>query len=504
VSEAFGSIAIIANPWYRHFFADLGAELRQRYGAALHIYGASEATNQLYRDADRRGAFASYAVAPSSVTYTLRTDIDAAEAEAKARHFERKYGVTYNSLLVPDRHFGRGYAPGGYYHPRSVQSEYGTLLDAIYDLNRQFEFWEREFETKRIRMVMEVNFPLLATVARHYGALIRNPTPSRHKNLYYWTSDEFGYCEMVADVYASRQSLAEETLAGAPFQGRMFNNEARQRFGLRGVLGTILGYTRDHVVWRLTGYFKAHVYLYRDQVALAWRRRRAYRFLTGSRMRSLESLRGKPFVFYGLHVEPEIWFQSRSPEYFYQLSAIISLSRDLPVGVVLAVKEHLPAVGRRPDLFYEQILALKNVVMLNVEEPGQEIARQATAVATICGTIGQEAAVIGRRVVAFGRHNLYNILAHVRVVRAEEDLRPALEWALSAADGDRTAAKAGARFLAAVTAVSFDMKKFTARTLLGYDRESVEQALAKLADSVAQRPAAALAATTATSSEGVR
>jgi len=66
------------------------------------------------------------------------------------------------------------------------------------------------------------------------------------------------------------------------------------------------------------------------------------------------------YVFYALQVEPESNLQGYSPEYFYQLSAIISLARDLPPGVVLAVKEHLPAAGRRPSQFHRQIQLLKN------------------------------------------------------------------------------------------------------------------------------------------------
>ena len=38
---------------------------------------------------------------------------------AKARDYERDLGVTINHLSVRDRHLGRGYSLGGFYHPRS-------------------------------------------------------------------------------------------------------------------------------------------------------------------------------------------------------------------------------------------------------------------------------------------------------------------------------------------------------------------------------------------------
>ena len=67
-----------------------------------------------------------------------------------------------------------------------------------------------------------------------------------------------------------------------------------------------------------------------------------------------------------------------SPEYFYQLSCIAALSRDLPAGAILVVKETLAATGRRPRDFYAQIKEFKNVVMLDIRELGLEVVRAAT------------------------------------------------------------------------------------------------------------------------------
>ena len=83
-----------------------------------------------------------------------------------------------------------------------------------------------------------------------------------------------------------------------------------------------------------------------------WRDRRA---LTGTRLAKLSDMKGTRFVFYPLHTEPETALLQLSPEYFYQLSAIAALSRDLPAGVMLAVKETYEAIGRRPADFYGQI-----------------------------------------------------------------------------------------------------------------------------------------------------
>ena len=475
------AIAIIGNPWYRYFFAELAARLKRHHGTVVHVYCASEAGCRIFREADRHGAFDSIAVAPSSVTYQPDATLDRDAVVARAQDLERRYDLNFNHLAVTDRLFGRGYAPGGFHHPRSRQSERGSYVDLLHTYSEQIDFWAKQYAEKPVGMVMEVNHPVHAIMAYRHGAIVRNPTPSRHKNLYYWTTDEYGYCGTVEQVFKDI-SVPDPgvDLEGVPYQSGMFNREAVARYSLAGTAKEIVNQLSMHARWRIRGHHKSRNYIPSEFVRLALRRRRFYRMQSGPDMGRLADLHGQRFVFYAMHVEPELWFQGRSPENFYQLSTIISLSRDLPAGVLLAVKEHLPGIGRRPDEFYDQIRELKNVVLLNVNERGQDIVRAADAIATISGTVGQEAAVLGKPVISFGRHNLFNILPHVQVVTREEELRPALQWALSADFDGHAARQAGLRFLSAICRLSFDMKKFTARTLEGFDAESVETAYRQL------------------------
>ena len=483
-AAALQTVGINGNPWFRYFFADLAELLKQRFGSSIHVYVATQAAVDMFREVDHSNSFDSIEVAPSTVTIPLPVISDPDQTISVARALEAKYGLTFNWLLVPDRLYGRGYAPGGYYHPRSIQSESANYFQAIEVYIQLFAYWESVFESRGLTTLMEVNV-LQAAVARRYGALIRTPATARHKNYCYWTTDEFGYSEDIARAFRSPVlPNKSEELAGVPYQGQLFNEEASRRFRVRGVVAEILRQSRNHAAWRISGHHKGRLYRYRDQVALAIRRWRDYLKVTGSKTTRLAEISNRPFVFYALHVEPEIWFQGRSPEHIYQLAAITSLSRDLPAGVLLAVKEHHPAVGRRPDLFYDQITDLKNVVLLNMEEKGQDVVEKAAAVATICGTVGQEAAALGKPIITFGRHNIYNILPFVKVVTQEEELKPALAWALDCGVDQTQARAAGQRFLDAVAVASFDMKSFTYRNLQGYNRDSVVQAFDRLVESV--------------------
>jgi hypothetical protein len=205
---------------------------------------------------------------------------------------------------------------------------------------------------------------------------------------------------------------------------------------------------------------------------------------------TLADLSGRRFVFYPLHLEPEAALQGLSPEYLFQLGLVTAVARDLPAGTLLAVKEHVTALGRRPADFYRQIAEFKNVVLLDPLEHGVACAKAAAATVTICGSAGFEAAVMGRPVVAFGRHNIYRHLPHVRSITDEASLGQALREALSGALPSEQSRRDGARFLQAVIERSFDMRNYSYQVLDRFEPEAVRDACSCLARSLAEQRAA--------------
>jgi hypothetical protein len=208
------------------------------------------------------------------------------------------------------------------------------------------------------------------------------------------------------------------------------------------------------------GYEKARGYYVLDMIRMLFRQRRDMRRMMGPETGSLEDLAGVPFIYYPLHTEPEQSLGQISPEFFFQQAAIAALSRDLPAGVKLVVKDVPMGCGRRPDNFYDQILRLKNVVILNLAIPGPEVIKRALGVATIAGTGGLEAALLGKPVISFGRHNPYNFLPQVMVVKDLGELPVYVRKMVSGeVDANLALASAG-RFIEAVRCASFDMGPF--------------------------------------------
>lgn len=115
-------------------------------------------------------------------------------------------------------------------------------------------------------------------------------------------------------------------------------------------------------------------------------------------------------------------------------------------------------------------------------ELGLDVVKAADVVVTISGTSGLEAAILGKPVILFGRHNFYDCVPHVRLVTREEDLKAALDWALSPSFDREKARRDGARLRAATLKASFSVGKYSNLTPNDFDEQVIQRAADALVD----------------------
>ncbi|MGB8329374.1 MAG: hypothetical protein WCE62_04540 [Polyangiales bacterium] len=111
---------------------------------------------------------------------------------------------------------------------------------------------------------------------------------------------------------------------------------------------------------------------------------------------------GERYVLYPVHFQPEASTLVQAPYYLDQAALIADISKSLPVGCQLYVKEHVSNRGRRPLDFYRQVRETFGVRLLGPDENTWTLIRDAAAVAVITGTVGWEALLFGKAVVTFG------------------------------------------------------------------------------------------------------
>jgi hypothetical protein len=112
----------------------------------------------------------------------------------------------------------------------------------------------------------------------------------------------------------------------------------------------------------------------------------------------------KPFVYFPLHLQPELTTSAIGDKYSHQLDAIEELSRWIPKNWSLYVKENPKQTHRyrTPD-FFARIRRMTNVVFVDRSIDTYQLLSKCRFTATITGTVGWEAISGGKSVIVFGR-----------------------------------------------------------------------------------------------------
>jgi hypothetical protein len=110
----------------------------------------------------------------------------------------------------------------------------------------------------------------------------------------------------------------------------------------------------------------------------------------------------EPYVYLPLQFQPEISTLTYAIRFEDQAHLARELSKALPAGWRLYVKDHTSMVGRRSRAFYRELTELYNVTLVDARVNTFDLIKGAKAVATITSTAGWEAFIFGKPVVVFG------------------------------------------------------------------------------------------------------
>ena len=134
------------------------------------------------------------------------------------------------------------------------------------------------------------------------------------------------------------------------------------------------------------------------------------------------------YIYFPLHYEPEASLNGREPYFSNQMYAIEMLSKSVPTGVTVLVKEHWGGVGNRPAYWMDKISGFPRVEIADPFQDSIEIIKKSLATATITGTAGFEAAVMGKPVISLGSNYRFNFVDHVWFLNDIPSLRERLKW----------------------------------------------------------------------------
>lgn len=101
-----------------------------------------------------------------------------------------------------------------------------------------------------------------------------------------------------------------------------------------------------------------------------------------------------PYVFLGVHKQPEASIDVMGRYQEDQLMNILNLWRILPPNWNLLIKEHSSAIGDRGRAFYKELLKHPGIKLIHEGSASYEVIKNAHLIATVTGTMAYEAALM--------------------------------------------------------------------------------------------------------------
>lgn len=109
------------------------------------------------------------------------------------------------------------------------------------------------------------------------------------------------------------------------------------------------------------------------------------------------------FVYFPLHLQPELTTSILGNGFTNQILAIDHLSKLLPKNIKILVKENPKQNAfKRPVNFYEKLCNIPGVILVPVQHDSIDLIKKSLAVATITGTVGWESINLGKPVLTYG------------------------------------------------------------------------------------------------------
>jgi hypothetical protein len=107
-------------------------------------------------------------------------------------------------------------------------------------------------------------------------------------------------------------------------------------------------------------------------------------------------------VFFAIHYQPEQSTLAQGIWYVNQVALVENISKSLPLGYTLVVKEHPWGRGNRPRWQYQHLAGFYNIAFCDA--PAKEIIKRVDAVVAVSGTVAMEALIFDKPVALLGRN----------------------------------------------------------------------------------------------------
>jgi len=433
--------------------------LKKKYNSRIYIYGTKNA-KIFYTDFLKKNIIEEF-IGCNVLHEKLFQKVENPEKVLKkSLKIENFIDSSLNLLRMTRRDLGLGFYVGARFHPKSPSSEKASYLQTVNAYCSLLEFWISELKEKKITVFLnglkEEEF-----VCKALGIPYRLLFGSRIQNYWHWSLGMRTEFPQVKYQYnkLKNTSFKSTNLTHQYYQDQINKEVLFSSSPLISFLKKAIFQTHKEIYDIVKGN-SSKKYFYFSYLKYLLNEFRHLKLLRSNFVDQINSVSKKKFVYFPLHTEPEMSLHWMSPECFNQIDVIMSIARDLPSDTYLVVKETIYSVGKRDKSFYQQIKDLKNTILLDVDTNSLEIIKKSSAVATISGSAGVEAAILGKPVLVFSKYTFFDFLPHVFNINSHNDNYKLLKKVLDKNFINEKIKSNGSRLQQAIINSSFDMKKF--------------------------------------------
>ncbi len=343
--------------------------------------------------------------------------------------YEALFGAgTLNRLVISSRQIGYGWITGGTVaKTRLMKMSCDTEVIRRYVVGL-FNFLFRIFDERRPDLVFcyvvaDAPAYCLSIVSEHFGVPFRRFSAARMGSQYIIDDVPEGLLGPVCRTYKNALNAPTDLVPFLPeakkylkeFRSgpekpeyQVANERSQQKkvspLAIPGqVLGVLLAALkgiRPHREWNEPTDWKRRTLQLRVNL-------KSLQLSLRGPFRVIGEIPDQPYAFYPLHVDPEESTLVCAPYQTNQSAIIESLSKSLPLGFNLLVKEHPGMIGRRPFGFYRTLSNMPKVILVSPFESPFELIRRAALTCVITGTAGWEAMMLQKPVLVLGEKYPY-------------------------------------------------------------------------------------------------
>lgn len=363
----------------------------------------------------------------------------------RATEIEGTYDISLmRSLILGDRRFGHALSPGGAGHPKDRVARNASQLRALDACNETFDFHEDLFRKYPPRLCIGyaggggMYGKPITLMFRKQNLDFRGLTLAKIGDLYFWAEDEYDDSSRLDAFVREKMSQASDAALVLPedpptysWAGKDMVSRFRKGMSWPNLAKRIGYQIAARAYGRLRGYRRATDGYYLSEIIKMFvRMGRHWRLLERLSIKDFSLLPAPKIVYFPLQVEPEETITIQSPEFSNPLAAVYEVALELPADATLVVKEHIWQVGRRPDSYYQALLAIPNVALAHPDVSSIDLIKASSLVCTINSSAANEAAILGKPVLRFGRHGSVRHVPHVRTLTSLDQL-PVIRQILS-------------------------------------------------------------------------